>query len=121
MEIPDPPPWPFWPITITTVVMATTLYLYRRGAANRRSVGARVAIVAGVVLVFALPTAAILLGQDSGCSDNEYSSGFTTNWAVFGGMLLLLGALWLLGCRPPVTWDHPELSFASSMGPPLRQ
>jgi integrase len=24
-------------------------------------------------------------------------------------------------CRPPVTWDHPELSFASSMGPPLRQ
>ncbi len=24
-------------------------------------------------------------------------------------------------CRPPVAWDHPELSFASSMGPPLRQ
>ena len=24
-------------------------------------------------------------------------------------------------CRPPATWDHPELSFASSMGPPLRQ
>jgi hypothetical protein len=26
-----------------------------------------------------------------------------------------------LGCRPPATWDHLEVSFASSMGPPLRQ
>ena len=24
-------------------------------------------------------------------------------------------------CRPPAAWDHPELSFASSMGPPVRQ
>ena len=24
-------------------------------------------------------------------------------------------------CRPPATWDHLEVSFASSMGPPFRQ
>ena len=107
MQIPDPPPWPFWPITITTVVMATSLYLYRRGVSNRRSVGARVASIAGVVLVFALPTAVLLLAQDSSCSDNEYSSGFDTNWAAFGAMLLLLlGALWLLGIAAGVPMDR---------------
>lgn len=25
------------------------------------------------------------------------------------------------GCRPPVGWDHLEVSFASGMGPPRRQ
>jgi len=24
-------------------------------------------------------------------------------------------------CRPPAAWDHLEVSFASSMGPPFRQ
>lgn len=24
-------------------------------------------------------------------------------------------------CRPPAAWDHLELSFATSMGPPFRQ
>ena len=87
--------------------MATSLYLYRRGAVNRRSVGARVAIVAGVLLLFALPMGVILLGQDSGCSDTGYGSGSDTNWAVFGAMLLLLlGALWLLGIAAGVLLDR---------------
>jgi hypothetical protein len=24
-------------------------------------------------------------------------------------------------CRPPPTWDHPDVSSAKSMGPPFRQ
>ena len=30
-------------------------------------------------------------------------------------------ACFLGNCRPPAAWDHLEVNFASSMGPPLRQ
>jgi hypothetical protein len=35
--------------------------------------------------------------------------------------LELLAKARIAECRPPVTWDHLEVSFASSMGPPFRQ
>jgi hypothetical protein len=98
MQFAAPPPWPFWPITITTAAMATAVYLHRRAVANRRSGAVRVAIVAGVVLLFAAPTGAILLGQESGCSDTGYGATSETNWVALGAMLLVLvGAMWPLG------------------------
>lgn len=110
----QPPPWPWWPITLATALVAAMVYLYVRAARNGRSVGERVGIVVVALVLFAIPALTVIVTQGISCRDSAVLSRSSASLGLTGAtVVVLLVALGLLGLAAGeplgTTWRMPAV------------
>jgi hypothetical protein len=114
----EPPPWPWWPITFTTVCVVATLFLYTRARRNGRPFGVQSGIVGATVALFAIPVLTVIGTQDMRCGEDGVVSRSDLNLAVISlTMGVVLVALWGLalaaGEPPRRAWRLPAVLLAA--------